>query len=209
MKPFTFNCEDLVLLTPCMGISFKQAFKKEGDFMPYEVGEYVIYSSLGICQVVENDAHVSLAGDENELYYILAPLEKRLGKAYVPHSRSFELRYTLDKDEALSALDKVSELEPDDYQDTNSHLVQDHFRELIRSNDFLSLLLVCKSMHARIAEQEQKKHSASLTYKKLLNDAQSRIYGELSVVLDMEVDDVPQFIEDYLAEHSGGAASIN
>ena len=46
--------------------------------MPYEVGEYVIYSSLGICQVIQNDAHVSLAGDENELYYILAPIEKRL-----------------------------------------------------------------------------------------------------------------------------------
>ena len=54
--------------------------------MPYEVGEYVIYSSLGICQVIQNDAHVSLAGDENELYYILAPIEKRLGKAYVPHA---------------------------------------------------------------------------------------------------------------------------
>lgn len=169
--------------------------------MPYEVGEYVIYSSLGICQVAENDAHVSLAGDENELYYILAPLEKRLGKAYVPHSRSFELRHTIEKDEALSALDKIADLEPDNYQDTNSHLVQDHFRELIRSNDFLSLLLVCKSMHVRIAEQEQKKHSASLTYKKLLNDAQRRIYGELSIVLDMGVDDVPAFIEDYLAKH--------
>ena len=65
--------------------------------MPYEVGEYVIYSSLGICQVIQNDAHVSLAGDENELYYILAPIEKRLGKAYVPHSRSAELRHTLNK----------------------------------------------------------------------------------------------------------------
>lgn len=169
--------------------------------MPYEVGEYVIYSSLGICQVVENDAHVSLAGDENELYYILAPIEKRLGKAYVPHSRSAELRHTLDKDEVFSALDKVADLEPDTYQDTNSHLVQDHFRELIRSNNFLSLLLVCKSMHMRIAEQEQKKHGASLTYKRLLDDAQRRIYGELSVVLSMDIDEVPGFIEDYLSQH--------
>ena len=169
--------------------------------MPYEVGEYVIYSSLGICQVVQNDAHVSLAGEENELYYILAPLEKRLGKAYVPHSRSSELRHTLDKSEALHSLDEIFELEPDNYQDTNSHLVQEHFRELIRSNNFLSLLLVCKSMHARIAEQESKKHGASLTYKKLLGDAQRRIYGELSVVLNMESNEVPSFVEDYMAHH--------
>lgn len=169
--------------------------------MPYKVGEYVIYSSLGICQVVENDAHVSLAGDENELYYILAPLEKRLGKAYVPHSRSAELRHTLDKDEALHALDEIAELEPDTYQDTNSHLVQDHFRELIRSNNFLSLLLVCKSMHQRIEEQGQKKHGASLTYKRLLDDAQRRVCGELSIVLDMDIEKVPVFIEDYLSRH--------
>ncbi len=169
--------------------------------MPYEVGEYVIYSSLGICQVVENDAHVSLAGDEDELYYILAPIEKRLGKAYVPYSRSSELRHTLKKEDALHALDEAADLEPDDYQDTNSHLVQDHFRELIRSNNFVSLLLVCKSMHVRIREQENKKHSASLTYKKLLEDAQRRIYGELSIVLSMDIDEVPSFVENYLAHH--------
>ncbi len=169
--------------------------------MPYEVGEYVIYSSLGICQVIQNDAHVSLAGDENELYYILAPIEKRLGKAYVPHSRSVELRHTLNKEEALRSLDMVFDLEPDTFQDTNSHLVQEHFRELIRSNDFLSLLLVCKSMHARIQEQESKKHGASLTYKKLLDDAQRRIYGELSIVLNIEIEEVPAFIRDYSLQH--------
>ena len=56
-------------------------------------------------------------------------------------------------------------------------------------------------MHARIAEQESKKHGASLTYKKLLDDAQRRIYGELSVVLNMDIDDVPSFVEDYMAHH--------
>ncbi len=170
--------------------------------MPYEVGEYVVYSSLGICQVLENDAHVSLAGDENELYYILAPIEQRLGKAYVPHSRSTELRPLLNKEEALGALDKSIDLEPDDYQDTNSHLVMDHFRELIRSNDFLSLLLVCKSMNLRIAEQQNKKHGASLTYKRLLDDARRRVYGELSVVLSMDIEEVPSFVQDYLQKHS-------
>ena len=80
-------------------------------------------------------------------------------------------------------------------------MVQEHFRELIRSNDFLSLLLVCKSMHVRIQEQESKKHGASLTYKKLLDDAQRRIYGELSVVLNMEIEEVPSFIRDYSLQH--------
>ncbi len=170
--------------------------------MPYQVGEYVIYSSLGICQVLENDAHVSLAGDESDPYYILAPLEKRLGKAYVPHSRCEELRPVLQKSEALHALDESIGMDPDDYQDTNSHLVLEHFRKLIRSNDFLSLLLVCKSMNARIAEQESKKHSASLTYKRLLDDARRRVYGELSIVLSMEQSEVPEFIHSYLDEHS-------
>ena len=170
--------------------------------MLYQVDEYVVYSSLGICQVLENDAHVSLAGDENELYYILAPIEQRLGKAYVPHSRSTELRPLLQKEEALNALSKAIELEPDDYQDTNSHLVLEHFRTLIRSNDFLSLLLVCKSMDARIAEQQSKKHGASLTYKRLLDDAQRRVYGELSIVLSMDVEEVPSFVQKFLEEHS-------
>lgn len=169
--------------------------------MTYQIGEYLVYSSLGTCQVLDNEAHVSMGGNESDLYYVLAPLEKRLGKAYVPHSRSFELRPLLEKKDALKALDEVAELDPDSYQDTNSHLVQDHFRSLIRSNNFLSLLLVCKSMQARIAEQETKKHGASLTYKRLLDDAQRRINDELSLVLEMDVEEVPGFLESYFAEY--------
>ena len=170
--------------------------------MPYMVGEYVIYSSLGICQVLENEARVSLAGDEGEPYYILGPLEKRLGKAYVPYSRCDELRPILQRNEALQALDESIDMEPDNYQDTNSHLVLEHFRKLIRSNNFLSLLLVCKSMQTRIAEQESKKHGASLTYKRLLDDARRRIYGELSIVLSIDQSEVSEFNHSYISEHS-------
>ena len=56
-------------------------------------------------------------------------------------------------------------------------------------------------MHARIQEQESKKHGASLTYKKLLDDAQRRIYGELSIVLNIEIEEVPAFIKDYSLQH--------
>ena len=79
----------------------------------------------------------------------------------MPHSRSAELRHTLNKEEALRSLDMVFDLEPDTFQDTNSHLVQEHFRELFRSNDF-SFTFISLQIDARTHTGARKQETWSI-----------------------------------------------
>lgn len=165
--------------------------------MTYNIGDKVVYSSLGVCEILETAANVE-ALNTNEPYYILAPIIERLGKAYVPHSRANLLRPIISKEEALTIIEKIQHLDADDYQDSNTRLVEDHFKELIKTNDCLQILIVCKSMHARIeAQQNKKPASISTTYKRLLDEAERRAHGELAVALGISEDEVVSFIRNY------------
>jgi CarD family transcriptional regulator len=152
--------------------------------MTYEIGEMVVYPSLGICEVTDNAAHVDLLGKPEETYYVLSPLIERLGKAYVPVSREDTIRPILSREEALLVLEQIPSIEVDDFQDTNSRLVEDHFRQILKQNDCLQALMVAKTMQHRIAQQKNRQRGgSSSTYKRLLDEAERRAYGELSVAL--------------------------
>lgn len=164
--------------------------------MAFSIGDKVIYSSLGVCNVAEVDARME-ALNKDELYYILVPINPRLGKAYVPHSKEDSIKPVISKSEALAVIDRFLKEGVDEYRDSNSRLVEDHFKKLIKTNDCFNNLVVIKSMKVRIQEQKDKGVSPSSTYMRLLDDAKKRAYGELSIALDIPVDDVPSFIEEY------------
>lgn len=149
----------------------------------------VVYGNYGVCTVTKTNEMMSLGGRERP-YYVLAPLCKRGGTVYVPTDHEELMRPIMSREEALSILNRVESIEPDQFHDNNSRTVDEHFKHMLRTNSCEAAICVAKTMHARIKEQAQKKHLPSSMYTRLLDQAQRQLRSELSAALEMNEEDL-------------------
>lgn len=161
----------------------------------------VVYANYGVCTVSETDAHMSMGGVERT-YYVLLPTRERGGKVYVPVDHEELMRSVMGRSEAIELIERYDDIETDDFTDSNSRTVEDHFKKLLRRCDCATAICVAKTMRARIAEQESRKHLPSSMYTRLLDQAEHQAVSELSAALDIPESNVVAYIE----EHRGAKA---
>lgn len=156
----------------------------------------VVYANYGVCTVTETDAHLSMGGVERT-YYVLLPTRERGGTVYVPVDHEELMRPVMNRAEAIYLVEHYDDIETDDFTDSNSRTVEDHFKKLLRRCDCATAICVAKTMQARIAEQESRKHLPSSMYTRLLDQAGHQAASELSAALDIAEADVVAYIEDH------------
>ncbi|MDO5043425.1 MAG: CarD family transcriptional regulator [Slackia sp.] len=156
----------------------------------------VVYANYGVCTVTETDAHLSMGGVERA-YYVLLPTRERGGTVYVPVDHEELMRPVMNRAEAIDLVERYDDIETDDFTDSNSRTVEDHFKKLLRRCDCATAVCVAKTMRARIAEQESRKHLPSSMYTRLLDQAGHQAASELSAALDIAEADVVAYIENH------------
>ena len=131
----------------------------------------VVYANYGACTITETDAHVSFGGGSEKTYYVLSPSSKRGGTVYVPVDHEDLMTPVINRTEALSLIESIDLIATDDFNDANS-----------------------KTVRERITEQKRKKRLPSSMYTRLFDQANHRVLSELSAALEIEEDEVVQFI---------------
>lgn len=163
--------------------------------MSYEVGDRVTYSNYGVCLVSALEERPDMRNPESTMtYYVLEPLNKRLGKVFLPETRSDALRPALGREEALRLIDTVSTITVDNFDDKSYKVIEEHFRSLLRSGTVENLICVVKSMHSRINRQSELGKNPSASYLHLKKEAETRFHSEIAYALDIKEDEVADFI---------------
>ncbi len=156
----------------------------------------VVYANYGVCTVSETDARMSMGGIERT-YYVLLPTRERGGTVYVPVDHEELMRPVMDRTEAIELIERYDDIETDDFTDSNSRTVEDHFKKLLRRCDCATAIRVVKTMRARINEQESRKHLPSSMYTRLLDRAEHQAASELSAALGIPENNVVAYIEEH------------
>lgn len=156
----------------------------------------VVYANYGVCTVSETDARMSMGGIERT-YYVLLPTRERGGTVYVPVDHEELMRPVMDRTEAIELIERYDDIEADDFTDSNSRTVEDHFKKLLRRCDCATAICVVKTMRARINEQESRKHLPSSMYTRLLDQAEHQAASELSAALGIPENNVVAYIEEH------------
>ena len=156
----------------------------------------VVYANYGVCTVSETDARMSMGGVERT-YYVLLPTRDREGTVYVPVDHEELMRPIMNRSEAIELVEHYDDIETDDFTDSNSRTVEDHFKKLLRRCDCATAVCVFKTMKTRITEQASRKHLPSSMYTRLLDQAKHQAASELSAALDIAEADVPAYIEEH------------
>lgn len=160
----------------------------------FQKGEFIMYGNTGVCRVEEVGAppHVASVSEKRD-YYKLSPV---FGKEtiYTPVDSAVFMRAVLTKDEALDLVSKIPDIAEDNFESRDQRMLQEHYKDCLKTHNCADLVQLIKSVHAKnraVVERGKNPGKTDVQYLKL---AQELLHGELSVALDMPMDQVPELI---------------
>lgn len=175
------------------------ARKESIDLPKYQKGDYIRYSTSGVC-LIEDIKMLDYTHSKNEReFYILKPVASAASTIYVPtenEALTAKMRYILKKDEldALIMSAKNGGIEWNDDRKKRG----EHFKEIIRRcmPEELLRLVSCIYLKKRELEENGKKLSAS--DEAALTQAEGLIENEFSFVLNLKSSEVGSYIRGKL-----------
>ena len=161
----------------------------------YAVGEKIVYGENGV-YTVESIGPLPMAGmPKDKEYYQLSPLIGT-GSFFAPVDGPVYMRPVISRDEAEALIDAIPDIEPAICNDSRFNHVDAFYKELFRQHSCAALVSIVKGLHSRMAEKKSRSSRAETTMKR----AKDMLHGELSVALNMDFNDVEDYIANRIAE---------
>ncbi len=168
----------------------------------FEVGDNVVYGSNGVCRVAKVGTLDSLGVAKDKIYYTLSPYFIPGSTIFTPaDNKKVIIRPVLSKQEAMQLIDEIKEIETLWIADEKSR--ENEYKEAFRKCDCRELVKIIKTIHlrqeARIAEGKKE----TTLDEKYFHMAEERLYEELTIPLEMTVDEVREFVIARVEEQLG------
>ena len=160
----------------------------------FQVGDYVICSNKGVCEV-ENITVLNISGaDKEKEYYILKPLYSAGSTVYVPvdSQKDHTMRKVLERTEAERLIGTIPEIPL--LVITNDKMTEQMYKDCMKSNDCQELVKLIKTIHQRKQKRIQAGRKITAVDAKYSHLAEENLYGELAVALDLTREEVSGYI---------------
>ena len=165
----------------------------------FEIGDYIIYGNNGVCKVIEIGPIQISENSTDKLYYTLEPVYERGSKVYTPvGNKKVLMRAVISKDEALELIDNIPTIEVD--KDLPDKQREKEIKESLRSIDCEEWIKVLKVLHHRKKERHANDKKMTSSDEKFMQEAEDCLYGELSISLDLEKEEIEGFVMNRLEE---------
>lgn len=161
----------------------------------YKAGDMIVYGGTGVCRVVDIMVPEFAKKTSGREYYELEPVYEK-GTIYAPvDSDKIMMRYVMEKEEADSMIDMIPEIQVEEFREKSTQKLTEHYKSRIKNQDCKDLICVIRSAHEKKQKAEKANKKFGQIDKKFMKKAESLLYGELAVALDIERDDVRSYIE--------------
>ncbi len=164
----------------------------------YETNDFVAYGSSGVCQILSQE-NLSFDGEHEEAYYKLCPIDGAHSTYYVPvASAATRLRPLLTKDEIYGLIDEMAQgVEKEWCSDSRER--RGMFQNILRSDDYRQIIMMMRSLYQQQERRAQGGRKLAAADEAAMHAAETRMYQEFGIVLDIEPTQVHRFILDRLA----------
>lgn len=162
----------------------------------FQIGEKIVYGNNGVCQV-EDVTRLQMDGVDNQrLYYILVPLDKKRGRIYTPtDNEKIKMRRVLTKKEAEHLVDEIECISQLDIA-ANDKMREEKYKEILRTCDCHECIRLIKTIYIRKQNLISMGKKLPNTDEKYLRQAEDSLYSELSVALDIDKNGMVKYIEE-------------
>lgn len=161
----------------------------------FETGTYIVCGQHGVCRV-ENVGKLQLteaSGDKE--YYTLSKVYSRGGVLYVPaDSEKVVMRPVISREEAEELIGHIKEI--DMLQIDNEKRKEEIFKQAFKTCDSREWVKVIKTLYERKKIRLSKGKKVTASDERYLRTAEDNLYGELAISLNIDKNDVEQYIMD-------------
>ncbi len=159
----------------------------------FEVGDFVIYGSKGVCKVLKVGPIDMPGVSKDKLYYTLSQIYLKGSTIFTPvDNDKIRIRKILTKKEADLLIEEVRSLEPTWISDDKER--EKIFTEALRNGDCKSLFKMIISLYKRKEDRIADGKKATSTDERYFHAAEDILYGELAIPLGINKDEVRDYI---------------
>lgn len=160
----------------------------------FEKGSLLIYDSIGVCRVEEVGITTGIpVSDKTKQYYKLAPVFGS-GTIYIPVDTKVFMRPVITKEAAEELLQKIPEIREDICDTHNQKVLEDHYKASLRSHECEDLIQLIKTVYLKKQNLEKTGKKTGKTDQQYMKRAKGLLHEELSIALELSVEDVEEYI---------------
>ena len=160
----------------------------------YQIDEFVIHMTGGICQV-KDIAPLEISGaDKSKKYYLLVPVKAATSKVYVPVDNDSAMRKIYTGDQAKKLIEEIPSIEETCID--NEKFREAKYREVIKSCDLHDLIGVLKNLYKRRLKRMEEGKKNTATDDKYFKIVEENLISELSFVLGKDKEEMKNLIID-------------
>lgn len=159
----------------------------------YQIGEYVVCGSKGVCSVV-NITTLDISGvDKKREYYILKPLYMTASTVYIPvDTAENSLRRVINREEAEYLIRTMTNIPL--LNITNEKLMEQMYKACLKTNCCEEWIKIIKTVYLRRQKRLEAGRKETAVDARYIKIAEDSLYGELAVALEMTRESVEQYI---------------
>lgn len=159
----------------------------------FEVGQYIVYGSNGVCKVVNVGKSDMFASETERLYYTLEPCYAKGSRILTPiDNKKIIMRSLISKEEADELIDRVGDVEILWIADERKREAE--YRSVIAKCDCKELIRVIKTIYLRKQKRIEAGKKVTVSDEKYFKLAEDNLYNELSVVYNMNREEVKEYM---------------
>lgn len=160
--------------------------------MTFQTGDYVVHASQGVCLIKDRIFNSFAAGIEKE-YYVLAPLHDQRNTRYIPVEVAHRsLRNIMSKEQMMDCIKSLPEVNGEINLSKNAKKM--FIEQANKSMETLDKIKLMKTMYIIKEECEKKGKSMSYADEIVLREVENFFFGEISIVMDIPMEEVLGFI---------------
>ncbi|MBP3337588.1 MAG: CarD family transcriptional regulator [Clostridia bacterium] len=165
----------------------------------FNVGDKIIYGQTGVCEVMEI-VEMSIPGENKKTpYYSLKPLFMSSSTIFTPvENKKIAMRAVISKEEAEKLIKSIPEIKAEPFAPQARKEAALFYENALKSLDCYDLVELTKSIYAKKQIAEQNKKVIGAMDEKFMKKAEELLFGELSVALGIDKDDVFEYIKNMI-----------
>ena len=161
----------------------------------YQIGDRVVYGSLGVCRV----DGFSYPDRSSKAFYCLAPLYQSGVIHTQVESAKIPLRPVMSAEAAGELLAQLPTLRVEIFKERTIQQLAQKYQAVVQSGDPLQLMSLSLSVQLKRRQAEAQNRRLGMVDERYGRQAERLLFGELAVALGTSMDAIPTLIAQHMA----------
>ncbi len=169
----------------------------EGVVCMFEVGDFVVYGSNGVCRITEVGPIDCPGVDQSKIYYTMTPCYIRDSSIFTPvDNNRVVIRKVMSEEEAKEFLGQLGQIKTMPVKEEKKR--EALYKETLLTCEPEKIVSLLKTIHKRMQERLSEGKKVTSSDAKYYHIAEDSLYGELAISLGMAKDEVGSYVQEQM-----------